>query len=181
MDTEMGEAVYVSAAPVFEPPGSANGVINHIATSDMSRELSLPTKVTGQLNLGSSSPEDEDDFGVSAENAIILQQSARPRSSLRTGLCYDPRMRFHTELNPPTLRSDFHPEDPRRILAIYQVICFSGLFEDPVFRPTVAMVENPLLRIPSRHATKEEVLLVHQPKHFTFLYGTASKYSHKIT
>lgn len=181
MDTEMGDAVFLSSAPAFEPLKQANGIAHRNISTDMSREPSLLGQVAGQLNIRPSSPDDDDDDAAeSVEKAAILRRPALPYSSLRTGLCYDARMRFHTELNPPVLRSDFHPEDPRRILAIYQTICQSGLFEDPIYRPKTAMVEKPLVRIKPRHAKREEVLMVHSPKHFGFLQSTASMNSIRL-
>lgn len=90
---------------------------------------------------------------------------------LPTGLCYDVRMRYHCELDPPKQRLDFHPEDPRRIYHIYRELCQAGLYKDPQFN--VPIVEKPLQRIQARNATPSEICLVHTPAHYNFVESTA--------
>ncbi|KAL2041750.1 hypothetical protein N7G274_005534 [Stereocaulon virgatum] len=93
-------------------------------------------------------------------------------SSLPTGLCYDVRMRYHCELDPPKQRLDYHPEDPRRIFKIYKELCLAGLVDDPILS-TGTLIPNPLYRIPVRDVTESEVCLVHDKKHFDFMKSTA--------
>jgi hypothetical protein len=50
-----------------------------------------------------------------------------PYSSSRTGLVYDPRMRYHTEIGAN--EDDIHPEDPRRIFEIFNELKNAGLVE----------------------------------------------------
>ncbi|KAL8729225.1 MAG: hypothetical protein Q9166_004846 [cf. Caloplaca sp. 2 TL-2023] len=92
---------------------------------------------------------------------------------LATGLCYDVRMRYHCELDPPKQRLDFHPEDPRRIYHIYRELCQAGLYKDPMFN--VPMIDKPLERIQARNATASEICLVHTPNHYNFVASTAGK------
>ncbi|KAI4251036.1 MAG: hypothetical protein LQ352_005097 [Teloschistes flavicans] len=92
---------------------------------------------------------------------------------LATGLCYDVRMRYHCELDPPKDRFDYHPEDPRRIYHIYRELCQAGLYSDPAFN--VPVIEKPLQRIYARSATPEEICLVHTANHYNFLANTTSK------
>lgn len=92
---------------------------------------------------------------------------------LATGLCYDVRMRYHCELDPPKQRLDFHPEDPRRIYHIYRELCQAGLYKDPQFN--VPMIEKPLQRIQARNATAAEICLVHTISHYNFVESTAGK------
>jgi histone deacetylase 6 len=50
---------------------------------------------------------------------------ALPYASAQTGLVYDVRMRFHVEAIPT--EDDVHPEDPRRIHAIFEAFVQAGL------------------------------------------------------
>ena len=184
MDTEMADELSMPEGQAAYPPrvsGIANGLQSAELTPSLvnsayaSREPSLPTKGVSQLVLATPS-DDEDDVDDDDDDLVRLspQRPALPISTLPTGLCYDPRMRFHTELDPPKDRSDFHPEDPRRILWIYRTLCEAGLVDDPhlSLRP---LVPQPLRMIPVRHATRAEVLKVHFEDHFEFLKHTASK------
>jgi hypothetical protein len=145
-----------------------------------SREASVLTKAAHQLNIVSTPSDDgesyEDDDLDSIDEAIkmVPDQPSLPYSSLPTGVCYDSRMRFHTELDPSKDRSEYHPEDPRRIFWIFRTLCEAGL----VWNKTLTkgpLVKQPLLMLPSRTASKEEVLRVHDEAHWDFLKSTASK------
>ena len=96
-------------------------------------------------------------------------------SSLPTGICYDVRMRYHCELDPPKQSRDFHPEDPRRIFKIYKELCRAGLINDPLLNDG-NLIPNPLLRINARNVSESEVCLVHDKKHWDFMVTTASSY-----
>ncbi|KAL8834659.1 MAG: hypothetical protein Q9170_003661 [Blastenia crenularia] len=125
----------------------------------------------GQLKSASSagvnsSSEDELLEGRNAWTTPLIQPKL-----LGTGLCYDVRMRYHCELDPPKQRLDFHPEDPRRIYHIYRELCQAGLYRDPQFN--VAIVDKPLERIRARNATGPEIGLVHTAAHYHFVAGTA--------
>ena len=167
---------------VSSPPqtGISNGRASVLPTPTplqvVSRESSLPAKIKDQLILESSSDDDDDSSDASELRREIVRQPPLPYTSLPTGLCYDARMRFHTELNPPAQRSDFHPEDPRRILAIYRTLCWAGLADDPTFKPKIRLVSNPLRRIQTRHATRAEIVFVHDENHFDSLKRTAGIY-----
>lgn len=93
-----------------------------------------------------------------------------PAATLPTGLCYDVRMRYHCELDPPKQRLDFHPEDPRRIYSIYKELCLAGLVDDKM--STQPIVSRPLQRVNARNATQAEICLVHDIKHFNFIEKT---------
>ena len=101
-------------------------------------------------------------------------------SSLPTGLCYDVRMRYHCELDPPKQSRDFHPEDPRRIFKIYKELCMAGLVNDPMLN-NGNLIPNPLLRINARNVSEAEVCLVHDKKHWDFMVATTSSYGVRIT
>jgi len=91
-----------------------------------------------------------------------------PISSLRTGYCYDIRMRFHQTVD----YRDTHPEDPRRIYRIYKELALAGLIQD---RETASVNRDELLlRLRARYATEEEILLVHSKEHLEEMKATES-------
>ena len=92
---------------------------------------------------------------------------------LPTGLCYDVRMRFHCEIMPLNSTEDHHPEEPRRIFAIYQELCKAGLVDDPM--STKPLVPQPLLRILARNASAGEIGTVHDARHYDFVKSLTSK------
>lgn len=104
-------------------------------------------------------------------NAMSVRHHS-PAVGLPTGLCYDVRMRYHCELDPPKQRLDFHPEDPRRIYCIYRELCKAGLVDD--IMSTRPLVPTPLKRVSVRSATQAEICLVHDRKHFEFVESTKS-------
>lgn len=191
-DSEDAEMLDVSTSSINLPPRpsreifqnheASNGIqvlnresVDRIAPSDRtSRATSVLAKGTNQLCLDSpyesaESESDEDVGGAENHGTEPL-----PYHTLRTGLCYDSRMRFHTELAPPKDRSDYHPEDPRRILHIYRELCEAGLVADDHFSIS-PVTANPVYRIPARPATRPEILLVHDESHFDFLKSTSGK------
>ncbi|KAI4267446.1 MAG: hypothetical protein LQ337_008345 [Flavoplaca oasis] len=113
------------------------------------------------------SPSDDELLDGESESTVAI---AHPKL-LATGLCYDIRMRYHSELDPPKQRLDFHPEDPRRIYHIYRALCQAGLYKDPQFN--VSTIEKPLERIQARNATASEICLVHTVNHYNFVASTA--------
>ena len=92
-------------------------------------------------------------------------------ADVATGYCYDVRMRYHTELEPPENRRDFHPEDPRRIFSIYKELCCAGLIYDELLTKT-SLVSRPLLRIDAREVEEGEVCLVHTKMHWENMKAT---------
>lgn len=88
-----------------------------------------------------------------------------PYASSKTGLVYDPRMRFHAELPDLNLKADdIHPEDPRRIHAIFDEIRQAGLVSSSMLDDDTN--EEHCWRILIREATKPEILLVHTLEHY---------------
>ncbi|MCJ1315814.1 Histone deacetylase hda1 [Xylographa vitiligo] len=160
----------ISNEPSQEP-------LSHIKKSlgvsrNNSRETSVLAKEANQLSLGSpfESSSSSDNGPASEDHA---HTEPLPYYTKKTGLCYDARMRFHTELSPPKDRSDYHPEDPRRILHIYRELCEAGLVADNNMAiPPVT--PNPVYRILARAAKKTEVCLVHDDAHFEFIKSTSS-------
>jgi len=73
-----------------------------------------------------------------------------PYSTSQTGLVYDVRIRFNVEVRPE-VNQGVHPEDPRRIYAIYKELVDAGLVDDP---STVSLAPSVLARIPTRFVQK---------------------------
>lgn len=131
----------------------------------------LTHEVIDQLSIDSSRrSRQHSDEDSSDDNSSDSMPRPIPLAGLPTGLCYDVRMRYHCELDPPKQRLDFHPEDPRRIYFIYKELCKAGLVDDIL--STQPLVDTPLHRIPARNATQAEICLVHDKKHFDFIEST---------
>jgi histone deacetylase 6 len=135
-------------------------------------QAAVATRKTGDVSHKAEADEEEDEESAMEEEPdwttdSIEDSKLLPISSLPTGLCYDIRMRYHCEVRP-TL--DVHPEDPRRIYYIYRELCKAGLVDDP--ESTRPLVNQPLLRIPARDATEEEIALVHDRAHYAFVRST---------
>ncbi|KAH7089892.1 putative histone deacetylase [Paraphoma chrysanthemicola] len=95
--------------------------------------------------------------------------AALPYASSRTGLVYDPRMRFHAELASMSVNEDdIHPEDPRRIHAIFEEIREAGLVGSSS-TPEDEALEAHCWRIALRSASKHEILLIHTEEHYAFV------------
>lgn len=144
--------------------------LGHLKTRDTSKpdqDATARLKSASFAGTGSSS-EDELPEGEIAWSMPIVQPKL-----LATGLCYDVRMRYHCELEPPKQRLDFHPEDPRRIYHIYRELCQAGLYKDPQF--DVPIIDKPLERIRARNATPSEICLVHSAAHYRFVESTAGR------
>ncbi|ODV62666.1 histone deacetylase HDA1 ASCRUDRAFT_32334 [Ascoidea rubescens DSM 1968] len=109
------------------------------------------------------------------EQAIIVP-SVSPKLSytpLKTGFCYDVRMRYHAKLFTSYYEYiDPHPEDPRRIYRIYKILVENGLINDPSLSGNSDDFGELMVKIPVREATAEEILLVHSSDLFKFLEST---------
>jgi len=94
--------------------------------------------------------------------------------TLKTGLCYDVRMRYHAKIFTSYFEYiDPHPEDPRRIYRIYKILAENGLITDPTLSG-IDQIGDYMLKIPVREATAEEILLVHSEEHLKFIESTSS-------
>lgn len=92
-----------------------------------------------------------------------------PYSSSRSGVVYDTRMRFHSEIVPSTQDDDdLHPEDPKRIHAIWTELVAAELVYDENVPPGDD-AEYRLWRVAVRRATMEEICLVHDPAHYRWV------------
>ncbi|KAF2423171.1 putative histone deacetylase [Tothia fuscella] len=109
-------------------------------------------------------------LGVHIPKPIAAQL---PYASSQTGLVYDPRMRFHTELELEE-DEDIHPEDPRRIYEIYTELLGAGLVQDehePIDDRTSTFK---LYRIQAVFAQPHEICLVHSQEHYEWMESLAS-------
>lgn len=98
-----------------------------------------------------------------------------PYASAQTGLVYDVRMRFHVEAIPT--ESDVHPEDPRRIHAIFEAFVHAGLaWRKGADGPS----DYYMGRIDARQVTKEEVCLVHTERHWEWIQSLSSKTAEEL-
>lgn len=96
------------------------------------------------------------------------KSSLLPYATSRTGLVYDPRMRFHAELLESSHGADdIHPEDPRRIHSIFEEIKQAGLVDTVTTEGDAR--EDQCWRIGIRPATRPEILLVHTEEHYAFI------------
>jgi histone deacetylase 6 len=96
---------------------------------------------------------------------------ALPYASAQTGLVYDVRMRFHVEAIPT--EDDVHPEDPRRIHAIFEAFVQAGLaWRESTSGP---LTDYYMGRIDARMVTEEEVLLVHTKAHWDWVQSLSTK------
>ncbi|WPH04247.1 histone deacetylase HdaA [Acrodontium crateriforme] len=94
-----------------------------------------------------------------------------PYATAQTGLVYDVRMRFHVEPIPKD--QDIHPEDPRRIFAIFDAFQEAGLAWREGF--SQGPPEQYMGRIDARMVTKQEACLVHSEAHWNWIQTLASK------
>lgn len=93
-----------------------------------------------------------------------------PYATAQTGLIYDVRMRFHVEPYPTD--DDMHPEDPRRIHAIFEAFVNAGL----AWREGSSGPANDYYmgRIDTRMVTKQEVCLVHTQDHWNWVQSLST-------
>lgn len=93
---------------------------------------------------------------------------------LKTGFCYDVRMRYHAKIVTSAFDYvDPHPEDPRRIYRVYKALAESGIIIDPKLEG-LDNVGDLMYKIPIRYASDDELLLVHTKEHLDFIKSTTS-------
>lgn len=159
-----------------------HGPLLHITTDD----LSTPLRDRSESEIGKTGFEFQSNLvpvplkgaGVKREGDVFdyhlnkRQDAPRPPkyqnlpyATSQTGLVYDVRMRFHVE--PEPIEDDIHPEDPRRIHAIFESFVDAGLaWGDGSKGPSN---EYYMGRIDVRKVTKEEVRLVHTEAHWNWI------------
>lgn len=121
-------------------------------------------------------PEDE------SEGSDDTKVNERPRRNLPTGCCYDSRMMLHANADFST--EPHHPEDPRRIQAIFSTLHKHGLvFLGDDERLAEILYHSPnryMRRVPARAATKKEITLVHTHEHFDWVFNTSQMESEAL-
>ena len=156
------EPLSVSAIPTRQRSDDPAGLIKQVNSL-----LNIDSPPNGIL-----ASETNDELVIEEHTPKIHQLQV---AMLPTGICYDVRMRFHCELQPHQRPDDHHPEDPRRIFCIYQALCEAGLVDDPVLS-TRPLVPQPMVKIVARDATPQEICLVHDARHYTFMDNLRSEY-----
>lgn len=95
----------------------------------------------------------------SAITAAYPAAPAQVRPARRTtGYVFDINMTYHAN----QIDDEEHPEDPQRILRIHEALRLAGCLDK-------------CERIPSRHVTKEEVLLVHSEDYWKKMKSTLGR------
>lgn len=104
------------------------------------------------------------------------------RGLLPTGCCYDDRMKLHA--NADFGPGPHHPEDPARISEIMGAFKRAGLVYGGSEADLVQIIRDCptkyMWRIAARDATKEEILLVHHPRHFCWVKDLSSKPTYEL-
>lgn len=112
---------------------------------------------------------------------VIIPQpklDALPYSTLQSGLVYDPRMRWHTEIIEGH-DTDFHPEDPRRILEIFNELKAAGLVVDPMQDPSPED-KYKLWQIQAREATADEICQAHKREQYEWVEALPEKTNEEL-
>lgn len=78
---------------------------------------------------------------------------------------YDPRMALHRHPLDP------HPENPTRILAVYNMLVDGGL----IAADHESENEHQLFRIPIQPASENDIVLVHSAQHIEWVKNLPSK------
>ncbi|KAF2092952.1 hypothetical protein NA57DRAFT_49412, partial [Rhizodiscina lignyota] len=144
------------------------------------RDVSSNSDASSELSsIGDDSPVPYDKFDTTAPDGntsvqVVIPQPktlALPYSSNQSGLVYDVRMRFHTELiHYDKIGNDYHPEDPRRTHEIFTELSKAGLVVDELADPSPED-HYKLWRIRAREATPAEICLVHTSEHYGWAEG----------
>ncbi|KAK9476928.1 hypothetical protein V1514DRAFT_310388 [Lipomyces japonicus] len=96
-----------------------------------------------------------------------------PYVKLKTGLCYDVRMRYHAKIVTNAYDyMDPHPEDPRRVYRIYKALAEAGLVDMKGASGAAKIGSDLMKHIRAREATKEEVELNHEHQHWEYIERT---------
>jgi histone deacetylase 6 len=116
-----------------------------------------------------------------SQEAEVDEPSPR-RYHLPTGCCYDARMKMHA--NADFSQSPHHPEDPRRIEAIFQEFRRAGLIYEGGDTELVEELKNSpnkwMWRIGAREATMAEICTAHTASHFEWVRNLDQKSSAEL-
>ncbi|RKF77633.1 Histone deacetylase clr3 [Golovinomyces cichoracearum] len=118
-----------------------------------------------------SGEDDDSDVCSESSSETKIRPVTSRKSCLPTGCCYDDRMKLH--VNADFSAESHHPEDPRRIAAIFQHFRDAGLvFTGPDEELQKALKTSPtsfMYRIAARKATRAEICLVHTSAHYEWV------------
>lgn len=121
---------------------------------------------------------------TSSQSSSERKELPPPRkfALLSTGVCYDDRMRLHA--NADFSASPHHPEDPRRIEAIFKELKDAGLVyqgsEEDLAEVLQLSPHKFMYRIAAREATKAEICTVHTAQHYEWVERLADKTSAEL-
>ncbi|KAK5150393.1 Histone deacetylase hda1 [Recurvomyces mirabilis] len=170
-DLLMNEADILASTEPFTQPAVLLASVHNGITGSSVRRGPTPTSSIPPALKGSGIKVDR------SLDSILDPRQDRPRpakfsklpyATAQTGLVYDVRMRFHVEAYPTD--DDVHPEDPRRIHAIYEALRQAGL----VWSTTSESPSSYYMgRIDAREVTEEEARLVHTKKHWDWIASIA--------
>ncbi|GME70031.1 unnamed protein product [[Candida] boidinii] len=156
-----------------------NGISDKKRTHDSIETNEDSSKIKSETN--NSIPTNNSSSSSKATSSKIINESeiivpiTEPKVNyigLKTGLCYDVRMRYHAKILTSYFEYiDPHPEDPRRIYRIYKILAENGLINDPTLSGRDD-IGDLMIKIPVREATKEEILSVHTEEHLKFIEST---------
>lgn len=156
-------------------PSRASEPRNAARTSHGVLDTSHDALVDSSMSSSDSEEENDESAQDESESERAAMSDAVAYSKLRTGLCYDARMRYHSDLEPlpgednyvEGADPDLHPEDPRRIFSIYNALCRAGLVDDKL--AIHGTLPTTLARIDARNATVAEICLVHTRDHYNYV------------
>jgi hypothetical protein len=180
MDTDLD--AQIPPVPGFDTPLAATSDSSPRQAASASPHDGLVEASAGLTDLnnsyssGTSGTDQARTPGSSPEPSVVVYRAPDPKlpyTSRRTGLVYDPRMRFHTELG--ATEDDIHPEDPRRIWEIFQELRKEGLVDEDDESEHEGFKPQRLQKIDSRLAQASEVCLVHDEAHWKWVESLESK------
>ncbi|GAB7365407.1 hypothetical protein MBLNU230_g6485t1 [Neophaeotheca triangularis] len=158
----------ISVAPAGEPKPEITANHDIQANGSLSK-ASTPAPLKG-AGLKRSREDFTHDLTDRKDVPRPPKYDALPYSTGQTGLVYDVRMRFHVEGMPD---DEIHPEDPRRIHAIFQAFVGAGLAWSELSSSNPPSLDYYMGRIDTRRVTRDEVCLVHTPAHWDWVQSIA--------
>ncbi|EDO16732.1 hypothetical protein Kpol_1003p37, partial [Vanderwaltozyma polyspora DSM 70294] len=154
---------------------SLKRILHDTVTEDVKPEMA--TGVNGGKETIMNGNSKNDHFKKMPKRQVIvpIRQPKLHYTPLKTGLCYDVRMRYHAKIFTSNFEYiDPHPEDPRRVYRIYKILAENGLIKDENLSG-LDDIGDIMLKIPVRTATEEEILAVHTREHLDFIENIESQ------
>ncbi|KAF5093338.1 hypothetical protein D0Z03_002465 [Geotrichum reessii] len=149
------------------------GDLSNTAEQQLKRKRS-PELTTNAIAANEDNDDAKPDVTNSSTNIVPSNPPQLLYTHLKTGFCYDVRMRYHAKIVTSAFDYvDPHPEDPRRIYRVYKALAESGIIIDPKLEG-LEKVGDLMLKIPIRFASDDEILLVHTKAHLDFIKSTTT-------